>query len=643
MSSFRIAYHLLKNNLQIYGFYLFVLIVTVATYYNFITIQYNDKFVELTERLQSAVIASMTSGFVLLCTVVFFMWHANGFFFKRRQKETGLYMLMGISTSKIGRVFAIENMLLGGLAMLLGLAVGILFSKLFFMFLGKAMSLGEELPFMIAPEAILQIILVFGLIFVLLGIKNFREVKKSQLINMLNAEKEKPAAPAMNVKKGIFGVLLIVVGDFIALHFRTWDMDLMIASMTTLVLVSMGTYLFFGSFLTVVFRKLIQDKTFIYKNVRLVSFSNVFFRLKENYRSLAMTAILAAATVTALSVSLSFKKYADDHVVIEAPYSISFASPDKVTQDRMMTRIEQSSHKVVGVNEVYFFLGTIDYLNATKKVDPNHEAVVTSYSQVKKTLEFINYEDREEALEKIEPKDSEVTFLLNANTMASPINVKGEEIRIQDQTLRITESAQVPFLGNVEKYGKRNIYVVNDQMYEKLKEGRSEVKWVGLKITDQENSEQLVKNVASLVPGGSTKVNGYLQQYIWEYYALGTFFFLGLIMSMVFVLATFSTIYFKMLSDAFMDKEQYTILKKVGMSREEVQKSVHLQVGIAFLLPVLLGVVHSIVAMNMLEEIMNVNFLFQMIVGIGLFVLVMMAFYVGISSSYTKMVYNESN
>jgi len=643
MNSCRIAYHLLKNNLQIYGFYLFVLIVTVATYYNFIAIQYNDKFVELTERLQSAVIASMTSGFVLLCTVVFFMWHANGFFFKQRQKETGLYMLMGISTSKIGRVFAIESMLLGGLAMLLGLAAGILFSKLFFMLLGKAMSLGEELPFMIAPEAILQIMLVFGLIFVLLGIKNFREVKRSQLINMLNAEKEKPAAPAMNVKKGIFGVLLIVVGDFIALHFRTWDMDLMIAAMTALVLVSMGTYLFFGSFLTVVFRKLIQDKTFIYKNVRLVSFSNIFFRLKANYRSLAMTAILAAATVTALSVSLSFKKYADDHVVIEAPYSISFSSPDKVTQDRMMTRIEQSTHKVAGVNEVYFFLGTIEYLNSTKKVDPNHEAVVTSFSQVKKTLEFINYEDREEALEKIEPKDSEVTFLLNANTMASPINVKGDEIRIQDQTLRITESAQVPFLGNVEKYGNRNIYVVNDQMYEKLKEGRSEVKWVGLKLTDQENSEQLVKDLASLVPGGSTKVNGYLQQYIWEYYALGTFFFLGLIMSIVFVLATFSTIYFKMLSDAFMDKEQYTILKKVGMSREEVRKSVHLQVGIAFLLPVLLGVVHSMVAMNMLEEIMNVSFLFQMVWGISLFVLVMMAFYVGISSNYTKMVYHESN
>ena len=168
MNSFKIAYKLLKNNLKIYGLYFLVLVVTVATYYNFTAIQYNETFVQLTERLQSAVVASATSGFVLICTVIFLCGMPMDSF-KAATKETGLYMLMGISTSKIGRVLAIESILIGSLSLAIGLFIGILFSKLFLMFLGKAMMLEEAMPFSVSAKAIIQLVIVFGIIFVVLG------------------------------------------------------------------------------------------------------------------------------------------------------------------------------------------------------------------------------------------------------------------------------------------------------------------------------------------------------------------------------------------------------------------------------------------------------------------------------------------
>ncbi|GED17911.1 FtsX-like permease family protein [Aneurinibacillus migulanus] len=641
MNSFKIAYKLLKNNLNIYGLYLIVLVVTVATYYNFISIQYNDTFVQLTKRLQSAVIPSMTCGFVLICTVAFFMWHANGFFFKQRQKETGLYMLMGISSSKIGRVFAIESMLLGGLSLLIGLSIGILFSKFFFILLGKVMYLEVELPFTVAPKAILQLVIVFGTLFVVLGFKNYNVVKRSQLINMIHAAKAKPSIPKLNYKKGILGILLIAVGYMIASNFKRWDWDLMTTSMITLVLVSFGTYFFFGSFLTIIFSKLTKSKNMIYKDVRLVSISNIFFRLKANYRSLAMTAILAAATVTACSISLSFKQYAEDHEMIEAPYSLSYESNDKNTKDKVRVTIAESAHELIGVNEVNFFIGNIEYVSKVKKVDYNNEAIITSYSQIQKTLEFLKYKNRKSILKQIKPRENEITFILNANTMAAPINVKGDKIRLDRNTYYIKENIQVPFTGNVAKFGKKNIYVLHDREYEKLKTNVSEITLNGIQITGQEDSEKLVKNIAKIVPDGLAKVSGYVKQYIWEYYALEIFFFLGLIMSIVFMLATFSTIYFKILSDALMDREQYIMLKKIGMSKKEIQKSIYLQIGVAFLFPVILGIIHSVVAINMLEEIMNVSFVLQMMYGIGLFVSIMIVFYVKISKNYTKLVYEE--
>ncbi|MGP7816469.1 FtsX-like permease family protein [Niallia sp. 01092] len=641
MNSFKIAYKLLKNNLKIYGLYFVVLVVTVATYYNFIAIKYNEMFVQLAERIQSAVVASGTSGFVLICTVVFFMWHANGFFLKQRQKETGLYMLMGISTAKIGRVFAIESMLIGGLSLSIGLIIGILFSKLFFMLLSKAMFLEVEFPFSVSIEAILHLVIVFGIIFVVLGVRNYKMIKKSQLINMLNAAKEKQAAPKFSYKKGFLGVLLIASGYVLALNFKPWNLDLLIASMAILVLVSLGTYFFFGSSMTIIFSKLTKSKKIIYKGVRLVSISNIFFRLKANYRSLAMTAILAAATVTAFSVSISFKQFAENHKMTESPYSLSFESNSNEIKAKVEAAIQQSDNKLLGINETRFFIGKVEYVGMDKEVDSNNEAIITSYSEIKKTLDFLAYKSKKSLLKQIKPKRNEVTFILNANTIASPIYVKGEKISLYGKDFNIAEYTQVPFTGNTAKYGKKNVYVLNDRDYKNLSRNSPEVILNGIKISNEEKSTEIIKKIREIVPGGAANVNGLLNQYIWEYYALGIFFFLGLIVSIVFMLATFGTIYFKILSDAFTDKEQYSILKKVGMNKKEVQKSVYLQVGITFLLPVIIGIIHSIVAMNMLEQIMNVKFTLPTLFSIGVFVIIMIFFYAGISKNYTKMVYED--
>ncbi|PEJ98845.1 ABC transporter permease [Bacillus wiedmannii] len=639
MNSFKIAYKLLKNNLKIYGLYFLVLVVTVATYYNFTAIQYNETFVQLTERLQSAVVASATSGFVLICTVIFFMWHANGFFLKQRQKETGLYMLMGISTSKIGRVLAIESILIGSLSLAIGLFIGILFSKLFLMFLGKAMMLEEAMPFSVSAKAIIQLVIVFGIIFVVLGVKNYRIVKKAQLINMLDAAKEKPSPPKYSYKKGFIGVLLIAAGYVIALNFKQWDLDLLLSAMGILILVSLGTYLFFGSSLTIILGKLTKSPKIIYKDVRLVSVSNIFFRQKVNYRSLAMTAILAAATVTAFSVSIAFKQFEMNHEITESPYSLSFESNSTRVKEEVKEVIRESKHDLIEINEIQFFIGQVEYVSNKQNIDLNNKAIITSYSQMKKTLEFLNYGNKTSILNQIKPERNEITFILNANTIASPIYVVGEEVNLNGKKFLISEYTQVPFTGNIKKYGDKNIYILNDSDYKELRKNNSEIVLNGVRITDEKESKEVVNKIKGIVPGGEENVNGLHQNFIWEYYALGPFFFLGLIMSLVFMLATFSTIYFKILSDAFTDKEQYSMLKKIGMSKKEVQRSVYLQVGIVFLLPVIVGMIHSVVAMNMLEQIMNVRFTLPILSGIGLFVLIMLAFYIGLCKNYTKLVY----
>ncbi|MCB2342603.1 FtsX-like permease family protein [Clostridium estertheticum] len=637
MNSFKLSLKLFKDNIKVYKLYLLITIVSVATLYNFLAIEYNDAFTVISERFQAASVASLSCGFILVCTVIYFIFNADEFFLLNRKKETALYMLMGITQSKIGQVFAIESLLLGVTSMVSGLAFGVISSKLFFMLLAKSISLNVEIPFKISLNSIFIVILVFTCIFGILGYKKYRVVKKSKLIDMINATREKENLQKLRYFKGILGVLLILAGYLVGVMIKRWDLDLIFSSMTALLCVSIGTYFFFGSFMSIVFNKMIKNKNIVYKNVRLVSISNVYFRLKGNYRNLAMTAILCAAAITAFGVSLSFEKVAQKEIIKESPYSFSYESNDEKLKEKVVGIINESNHKLIGINENKFFLGKIDYINYPRKVDYNNEAIIISYSTLKKNLEFLNYK----VTDNIKPKGGEAVFIISATTLASPLNALKKEIKIKNREYVIKKQEDVPFTGIIEKLGKKNIYVLEDYEYKKVKEGFNEISLNCVQISKEKEANQLLLNISKVIK--MDKIYPHIKEYTWDYYAIEIFHFLGLIMSIIFIISTFSTIYFKILKDAFMDKEQYKILKKIGMSKVEVKRSVYVQVGISFILPGSVGILHSIIAMKMLEQIMNFSFNTQLIIAICLYSITMILFYFFISNNYVKMVYEEGD
>ncbi|APH14280.1 ftsX-like permease family protein [Clostridium sporogenes] len=637
MNSFKLSFKLFKDNIKIYKLYLLITIASVAAFYNFLAIENNEAFISVSERFQAASVASISCGFILVCTVIYFIFNADKFSLLNRQKETALYMLMGVTQSKIGQVFAIESLFLGVVSIFSGLAFGIILSKLFFMLLGKSIFLNVEIPFKISLDSILTVILVFSCIFVVIGYRKYRVIKKSKLIDMINAAKKKEDLPKLRYFKGILGVLLILTGYIVGVMIKSWELDLMISSVTALVCVSAGTYFFFGSFMSIVLNKVIKNKKLVYKNFMLVSISNVYFRLKGNYRNLAMTAILCAAAITAFGASLSFNEVAKRESIRQSPYSFSYESDDEKSKKKAVEIIKQSNHQLIGINENRFSLGKVKYKNYSRKVDYNHEAIITSYSVLKKNLEFLHYKVKDN----IELKGKEAVFIASATTLSSPFNVVKKEIEINDREFVIKTQEEVPFIGIIDKLGTKNIYVLEDSEYEKVKKGFNEISLNCVKISKKVDSKQLISDIKKVIHQG--KVYPAISEYTWDYYAMEIFHFLGMVMSIIFILSTFSTIYFKILKDAFMDKEQYITLKKVGMSKEEIKKSVYVQVAISFILPCSVAILHSIIAMKMLEQVMNFSFNLQIIISLGLYSVTMVLFYIFISNNYVNMVYEEGD
>lgn len=641
MNIFKIAWMLFNNNFKMYKFYFGILVLIVAIYYNFLAINFNPYLNVLSEQYIYAQTASMLCSVILFFTVFFFMFHANNFFYQLRYKEIGTYMLMGIDSSKIGGVFAIESVILGVISLVVGTFLGILFSKLFFMLLGKAMILSVQVPFYMPLKAVLSLSIIFFIIILILGIKNYLKVKNSRLIEIINLSKKEQEIPNKKWFRAIVGIILIITGYILTFKITKLNIHFGNLSLGILMCVCVGTYLLFGSFLSIILDFGIKNKKFIYKESRLVSFSNTLFRLETHYRGLAMTAILSAAALTAFSMGLSMKYYADSNVLFEAPYSISYINQNAEIDKNIKEIINDSNHEIISENSSRFIKSKVSYLKEQSEVTEN--CFITSYSQIEKALKVIKPKNYQEFLNNIKPKDDEVVKILHSNLLFSAKNFEGNKYKLFEKEYTLKSELKIPFMGEVYELGQHEIYVVSDKEYDVLKTDLKEITLTGINITSPENSKDLVIEISKIMKNPWENMNSYAAQYELKYYLIGSFYFLWIVMAIVFIVATFSTIYFKILSDAILDKEQYKILIKLGMSSEEIKKCIYTQVGIAFILPALIGIIHSVVAMSALESFMHYKFTISILTSIVSFIGVMFIFYIFINRRYFIMVYEENS
>lgn len=638
MNSFKMAYRLLKNNIEIYKLYLAILIVSVIIYYNFSTVEHNDVINELVNMLQATGIAITICKIILVLTLIFFITHANNFFLKQRQKEIGLYMLMGISNSQIAAVFAIEVLFLGIIALLIGITIGIIVSKLFFMMMLYSIDMNIEIPLTISIDAIVNVFIVFSILFIIFSIINYRKVKNSELINLIRKAKLKETVPKLKGVTGIISIILLIIAYIIG-FIATYDnqkIEPFIGIISTIILTCIGTYLFYKSFLSIVFNKLIGNKQFIYKRIRLISFSNIFFRLNSNYKSLAITTLLVASTITACGVSLSFYKYNRNDALVQRPYSFSYIGNG--FEEDIDNIINKSKHELINKNKFEFCEKSVEYLDGKSNVDYKNGCIITSYSEIKKALEFSSSKD-----EIKKPKNNEVIFNMNATSSGPSVKITEKEVSIDDNYYKIVEEKRLPIIGNIHELGKKNIYVLRDEQYENIKNNSKILVLNTYKISDENDALDLMNNIESENRGENIKLYKYVENFMWEHYAFGVFFFFGIIMFIIFTLASFSAIYFKILEDAIVCREQYKVLQKIGMNKIQIKKSIKFEVTITFILPSIIGGIHSIIAMISFQNLLNMKFPIEIVISITLFVIIMISYYKLICSKYFKLLmYSKS-
>lgn len=633
MNSFSIAYNNFKHNMRTYALHLMSMIFSVAIYYNFISLKYNPQIMQLKGSMEVMRGTTTAAAVLLLVFLIFFIWFSNAFFLNQKKKEIGIYAFAGIDNYKIALIFAIESFLLGLAAITIGLLTGILFSKLFSMLLVKVAYLNVKLKFFISVKGAIETIITFLVIFLITSLIGYFNIVRSNLIDLFNASKKHEGLAKVSYFKAIASILII--GTAYTMCAALGKLEVIGCIPIITILTVWGTYWLFNAFFSMVMKYIVNKKSILYKGTNIISMSNIAFRVKGNYRTLATIAILIASAITAFGTVTSIK-YSMGSLALDLPYSFTYVlqdSSNKAVDEKVNKVIEESDHNILLKEKSKFIL--VDKLKANYKVNDNDLMVVkaSEFKNISRDLKVKNYK---KLTERAELSSGECIYIETPKVAISAEgNSRDKAFNIGNLNFKVKQELKTPLFG-----GGLNsaALVVSDLDYENIKSYFKEYEFTGIIVDNQKKSLDLsmeLRNIKDI----DKSLYSFAEKYRSGYEPYGVIFFIGSILALVFVLATGSIIHFKILSEAFMDKGKYETLTKIGITEDELTKVISNQVGIYFMLPLIIGSIHSCAAILILSRLINLNLIIPAIISIITFIIIYGMFYALTVRKFKRLVW----
>lgn len=600
MSLFALAYSNFKRSVREYRALVMALAFTVLIFFNFQNVIYSDSMdVLMTMNKEYIDIVVEAASLVFGVFLFFFIWYSTNVFLNQRKKEIGIYTFMGLDNVRIGKMYALEAAFIGLAALVLGLVLGIGFSKLFQMLLFWLSEIDGKVRFSFTLKPVLNTAILFLLIFFLMIGKGYVSIVRSSVLSLLSGAKQqemKERNPILVGIQVIGGMLVLFAGFFAAL--KTGDIVSLGYALAAVVLVIVGVYLLFGGAIPVFLSHLTRKKSFLYKKQRTLWVNNLAYRVRQNYRTYAMVTVIMISSVTVLAMALAFKMRYDRLVHFQDTYTYQVVSMDGTLDDQEIRKgIEEENEVRYGSVLPCLFLDG-QYVDGEYNFS---KAGILSYSAVKRSAEETGLPFAYEELE-----NGEAVLLSHVMIMSFGGNPVGKDFEINGETYRVIAEDSTAYLGDLQS--QLDTYMVSDESYEKLKALGSEMYVYSYKIADPTNAEasmpylhSLVKQVDGQYTVGVNKISSDRNDEAWIriFYSLCVFMFLTLI------LAGGSIIFIKLGNDAYLDRQRYEVLKKLGISKATLYRSIKNEIRFTYYCPFLLMVIASFFSVKSLSNVMK--------------------------------------
>ena len=610
--------NLIKNRKLYYPFALSV-ILAVTISYLFYSVAFNPKIGDL--RGASAIQFTLQLGLVVVTLAsAIIVLYANSFVMKNRSKELGVYGMLGLEKRHlIGMTFK-ELLIFGLVTVTSGIGIGALFDNLIFAILLKLAKMKVELVATFQWSVALSILLVFGLIFLVLVFLNTLRIIRMDALQLSREKVKGEKKGRFLVLQTLLGLIALGSGYYLAQSVKD-PVSATVTFFIAVLLVIVATYLLFNAGITVFLHLLKKNKRYYYQPNNLISVSNLIFRMKKNAVGLATIAILSTMVLVTMSAATSIYNGSENMKKLMYPHDFDVKGQHVEVEDldKLLTQYASEKNLTISNKDV------LNYASFGLSSQEGTKLTIFEKGQnnvMPKTVFLVfDQKDYEKMTgQKLNLTGNEVGLWARNDQLK---NQKAFSLNNQNYTIK--EAIQQDFIANhvsnpyVLLVSDYNYLVVADiqSFLEQYQDSAVYTQLYGgmdvtasleeqLKLSDDfeefvNNFSHNLKNEDGMVYGGGTASDAIAQMNA----LFGGVLFIGIFLSIIFMIGTVLVIYYKQISEGYEDRERFVILQKVGLDQKQIKQTINKQVLTVFFLPVIFAFLHLAFAYHMLSLILK--------------------------------------
>ncbi len=635
MTFFQFALNNVKRNTRVYLAYFLSSVFTIMVFFSFAVNLFHPV---IASRNGGAIelIMGQTEVAILVFSFLFVFISVNAFL-KVRSKEFGTLMILGMSKKQLRRLVFLENMIIGCLAIIAGITMGLVFSKFLLMVLSSILSF-ESLSFYFPFEAILLTTVFFILIFLGISVLTPLIIRTSNIINLLKGTKRPNREIKFSIIQSFVAILLLGIGYFMAISPQLYDIHPFLDEIVLLIenipyaevilttSVVIGTYLFFSQLSIFILHWMKRNRSFYMNKTNMLWISDLIYRIRDNTRMLFLVTILSAIAFTAITGVYALSSVVKDESLKDNPFALTFTSYSSNDNE------EQQIKTIDEMLESYGF-----------KYEKYKSEVIKQVSKGNYTVHIIkqsDYNNRVSALglEQVVLDEDEallvpvyVRFDPRRDKTLSQKNIVLDEGEINLQVVGI--APKVIFYSGLF----RNLVVVNDETYNRITNIQEKYHSYSYDIPDWLNTLEVTEKLREILGVGehgkyfwSTRIEGYNL----ENQNKKLFLYVGFFLGAIFFLGASSFLYFRLYTDLNQEKSKYIGISKLGLSFKEMKKVASIQIAVLFFVPYILATIHTYFAINVLQTVLYSSVLNQFLTVIGVFLILNIIYFISVRSRY---------
>lgn len=622
----RLAKQNIRNNKSTYIPYMITCIFCIAMIYMMEFLRDCPTLDQAVRQADEVRMIVFTGEIVVEIFCIIFLIYSNSFLMKRRQKEIGLYNILGLERNHIGIVMFLETIItsIGSLAG--GIAAGIIGSKLALLLLLKLLHIPSVLGFYISVKGIFTCLFMFGIVFLMILFLNLAKIHLSRPVELLRGNNTGEKEPAAKWLMALIGFICLGAGYYLAVTTES-PIKAITIFLLAVILVMAGTYLLFTAGSIVILKFLRRRKSFYYRTGNFISISGMLYRMKQNAIGLASICILSTGVLLMISMTVSIYFGMNDIMLNRYPYDVDM-SVTSISEEECQTAIEAFEKAIVdnkvpvekSVEEIYLDIvcsknGDQILIKPTNTIRNSDSVLVLSL------LDQAEYE-----------RLTGISANLNDGEIFAwyPSAVQKDSVTVDEKEFTVKKwMDKNPLTCGEDAVSDNAVLVVTDEDFKKFDEMRTEMYkgvssapagedltlHLGLDITGSETDKidfgtPVMETVKDLKKSGGLSENAWIisgirQQEYESYYAdNGSLLFIGIFLGSLFLMGTAMIIYYKQISEGYEDQKRFEIMQKVGLSRREVRSSVRRQILMVFFLPLLMAMLHITMAFPMIRRLL---------------------------------------